>query len=130
MRKQDILAIDGVFLAVKCAICETVYPADSDDFVAFYGSVTVGLEGVILGVSPPRRPAKKALAAVCRTPQCLEGLVKSMLGCDGEKGDAAELWKQVLRNWAEDAGSELEGDEPGEALQPKAKLKAKAKGKE
>ena len=34
MRKQDILAIDGVFLAVKCAICETVYPTESDDYVA------------------------------------------------------------------------------------------------
>ena len=129
MKNNEMLAIDGVFLAVKCAICETVYSAESDEYLAFFGSVTAGLDNVIMGVAPPRRPAKKALVAVCRTPGCMAALVRKMLGCDGERGDANELWTQALKIWADDAGHELVETKrsPAVELKPKAKLKAKAR---
>ena len=108
MKQSDMLAVDGVFLAVKCAICEAVYAADSDEYLAFYGSVTAGLSKVIVGVDPPRRPAKKAIRAVCRTPHCMEGLIRQMLGCaDGERGDADTIWAEALSIWARSAKVEL-----------------------
>lgn len=108
MTHNEMLAVDGVFLAVKCAICEAVYAADSDEYLAFYGSVGAGLSKVLVGVDPPRKPAKKAMRAVCRTPHCLETLVRQMLGCaDGERGDADVIWAEALGIWARSAKVEL-----------------------
>jgi len=107
MADKSKLDITGVFPAVKCDICGTIYAAESGDFVAFYGNVTAGLDQVLVGVSSPKRPSKKAVSVVCRDPRCVEGLVKRMLGCDGEKGDAGHLWAQVLKIWANEAGHDL-----------------------
>lgn len=107
MADKSMLDITGVFPAVKCDICDTIYAAESGDFVAFYGTVTSGLDHVLVGVDDPKKPAKKAISVVCRDPRCIEGLVKRMLGCDGEKGDAGHLWAQVLKTWANEAGHEL-----------------------
>ncbi len=126
MKKSAILQIDGVFLAVKCTICGTVYGAESDEYIAFYGSLHVGLEDVIVNVDAPKRPAKKSLTAVCREPQCLGTVVRHMIGATGEHGDA--LWSQVLRTWADDAGADVVELNPAStgAIKPKQKLKAKA----
>lgn len=118
--------IMGVFAAVKCAICDTIYAADSGDFIGFYGSVTAGLGQVIVGVAEPKRPAKKAVSVVCRDPRCVEGLVRKMLGCDGEKGDAAHLWAQVLKIWATDAGHELVENPAVEPAPPPKQLRRRA----
>ena len=107
MSEKNFFEITGVIPAVKCDICETLYAAESGDFVAFYGTVTAGLETVLIGVGEPKKPARKAVAIVCRDPHCIEGLVRRMLGCDGEKGDAGHLWAQVLKIWANGAGHEL-----------------------
>lgn len=131
MKPTDMLAIDGVFLAVKCSNCGAIHSADSDDYVAFYGSVSAGIDRVIVGVDAPKRPAKKSMKAVCRTPDCIETLVRTLLGCDSDQGDARELWAQALTIWAGRSGHALvEASASGPkavALQPKAKLKAKAR---
>lgn len=124
MKKSAILAIDGVFLAVKCKICGTVYAADSDEYIAFYGNLQAGLGDVIVDVDPPQRPAKKSLTAVCREPKCVGTVVRQMLGATGDKGDA--LWSQVLKIWADDAGADVLQLTPP-TLKPKQKLKAKAR---
>jgi|GEM_PF-2124372 len=125
MKKSDILKIDGVFLAVKCKICGTVYGAESDEYIAFYGNLHAGLEDVIVDVDAPRRPAKKSMTAVCRDPQCIGVVVRQMIGATGEHGDA--LWSQVLKTWADDAGADVvELKQPEKKVKPKQKLKAKA----
>jgi hypothetical protein len=127
MQKKQMLAIDGVFLAVKCSTCGTVYDAGDGDYLAFFGSMTVGLEDVLVGVDPPRRPAKKAVSVVCRTPSCMAGLVKSMLGCQ-ESGDQADpRWTQVLQIWAEDSGLDLVEAPRADAITLDAKTKLRAK---
>lgn len=126
MQKKQMLAIDGVFWAVKCSTCGTVYDAGDGDYLAFYGSMTLGLADVIVGVDPPRRPSKRAVTVVCRTPECVAGLVKQMLGCDGAMlGDAR--WTQVLRIWAEDSGLDLVEATPPPAIALDAKSKLRAK---
>ena len=128
MNKNKLLAIDGVFLAVKCDECGTVYSATDGDYLAFFGSVSVGLSSVILGVDPPRKPAKKAMRVVCRTPSCVGQLVKKMLGCDTEDGDFSdERWAQILNIWATNAGQRLvsSDSDPTPTLGPRAKLQAK-----
>ena len=128
MTNNQMLSISGVFLAVKCETCGTIYPARGGDYLAFYGSVTAGMSSVILGVDPPRKPAKKAVQVVCRTPSCVSGLVQKMLGChetDTEIGKAR--WEQTLRIWAEHIGHGLvgAGQEDPVKLAPKEKLRAK-----
>lgn len=127
MQRKQLLAIDGVFLAVKCSSCGTVYDAGDGDYLAFYGAMTAGLSDVLVGVNPPRRPAKKAVTVLCRTPSCLSELAKAMLGCEPGDGKGAPRWAQVLRIWAADAGLELVETTPIPeiALDAKAKLKAK-----
>ena len=123
-----MLAIDGVFLAVKCDECGTVYSATDGDYLAFFGSVSVGLSEVVLGVDPPRKPAKKAMRVVCRTPTCVGELVKKMLGCDPESPEFSEQrWGQILQIWAEGAGQRIvDGDtDTAPTLGPRAKLHAK-----
>ena len=107
-----MLAIDGVFPAVKCAICSTVYDAGNDDFVAFWGPVTAGLERDVLSWTPPSKPKRRAINVICRTPECQLALVRRMLRCDpSEEGTPDALWRQVLTIWAADQG--LEVVEPG-----------------
>ena len=128
MNKNQMLSIDGVFLAVKCESCGTIYQAGGGDYLAFYGSVTAGLSSVLLGVDPPRKPAKKAVQVVCRTPTCVSGLVKKMLGCHETESEIGEArWAQTLRIWAENIGHGLVDDakESPVRLGPKAKLRAK-----
>ncbi|PIE16006.1 MAG: hypothetical protein CSA66_07870 [Proteobacteria bacterium] len=107
MNAKQMLEIAGVFPAVKCAICDTIYPADTGDYVALYGRVSRGLDDVLVDVASPTRPAKKAIVVVCREPSCMQHLVRQLLGCtpDSEDGDA--LWAQVLSLWARDAGHTL-----------------------
>jgi len=123
MKKSQILEIDGVFPAVKCTICDTFYPAESDDFAAFYGSVTRGLEDVLVGVSPPKRPAKRAITVVCRDPHCVGTLARMMMRCDGEGKEAAMLWAQVLTIWAKEAGHELVESAETQPAPPPKKLR-------
>ena len=128
MTKNKMLSIDGVFLAVRCEHCGTIYPAKDGDYLAFYGSVTAGLSSVIVGVDPPRKPAKKAVQVVCRTPSCVTSLVKKMMGCEEDESEAGGArWEQILRNWAGSIGHNLieEGAEATPRLGPKAKLHAK-----
>jgi hypothetical protein len=127
MKPVQMLQIDGVFLAVKCTHCGTVYDAGDGDYLAFYGSVTSGLSSVLLGVSPPRRPAKKAIQVVCRTPTCVGELVKKMMGCDAED-DGNGRWSNILKAWADESGHAFADDEEDDLplrLDPKAKLRAK-----
>ncbi len=107
MNVSDLYSFSGVFPAVKCARCSAIYEATSEDFIAFYGSVALGLERVVVGVDPPQRPKKKAIAVVCRTPECLESLVRELLGCAPSDEGAAQLWKQVLAIWTK---AETEND--------------------
>lgn len=107
MKASDFYSIDGVFPAVKCAKCSAIYDAGSEDYIAFYGSVALGLQRVIVGVDPPQRPKKKAMAAVCRTPECLGVLVRELLGCAPDDEGAGALWSQVLAIWT---GAETEKD--------------------
>ena len=127
MQKKQMLAIDGVFLAVKCSNCGTVYDAGDGDYLAFYGAMTAGLDDVLVGVHPPQRPAKKAVSVVCRTPSCMHALVKTMLGCDPARGEDDPRWTQVLRIWAEQSGMEVVQKPPSTtiALDAKSKLRAK-----
>ena len=124
MNRNEILKIDGVFLAVQCKICGTVYNAESDEYVAFYGNLHSGLADVIVDVAKPRRPAKKSLTAVCREPECIGKVVRLMIGAHGEHGDA--LWSQVLKTWADDAGADVVELKKPQPLKAKDKLKAKA----
>ncbi|MCA9515444.1 MAG: hypothetical protein KC635_10905 [Myxococcales bacterium] len=119
MKDKDILDISGVFLAVKCAICETIYPADSDDFVAFFGSVTAGFDKVLIGVDPPRKPAKRAVTVVCRDPRCVSGLARKMMGCE----DDPPLWAQALKIWANEAGHDLVESPETKPAPPEKKLR-------
>lgn len=124
MKDKDILDISGVFLAVKCAICETFYPAESDDFVAFFGSVTAGFDKVLIGVDPPKRPAKRAVTVVCRDPRCISGLARKMMGCDdAERGDGDRLWAQALKIWANEAGHDLVESSETKPAPPAKKLR-------
>lgn len=123
MAKNNPFDTAGIIPAVKCAYCDTLYPADSSDFLAFYGSLAVGLDKVIVGVDPPKKPAKHAIVAVCREPTCVGRLTRQMLGCDGEKGDAGHLWAQVLKIWAEDAGHTLEDAPEVRPTPPQKKLR-------
>ncbi len=107
MTGKELYEVDGVIAAVKCMICDTLYRAESDEYLAFYGSVSVGLGDVIIGVTPPQKPKKRAIRAVCRSPECIAKTVQKMLGCDGEKGDADKLWAQALTVWAQAAGHKL-----------------------
>lgn len=119
---KSILEIAGVIPAVKCSMCDTLYAAESDAFVTFYGSVTVGLEDVLIGVDPPKKPAKRAVSVVCRDPRCVASFVRGMLGCPAdETGDGERLWAQALRVWALAAGHQLKEDPKTEAAPPPAK---------
>ena len=119
MKPADWFAIDGVFPAVKCEICETFYPAGSEDYVAFHGHVTLGLEQMLVPVDPPAKPKKRTIRVVCREPSCVLSLVKRMLNVDVE--GQPELWFQVMQGWAKNAGFTL--------TNPKAKAPAKVKAK-
>ncbi|MFT7583473.1 MAG: hypothetical protein ACI9MR_005160 [Myxococcota bacterium] len=120
--QKSILDIAGVIPAVKCSMCDTLYAADSDAFVTFYGSVTVGLETVLVGVDPPKKPAKRAVSVVCRDPRCVAGLVRGMLGCpEDETGDNERLWAQALKVWALASGHQLKESPKTEAAPPPAK---------
>lgn len=128
MKKTDMLAIDGVFLAVKCAVCGTIYPAEEGDYISFFGDVTQGLETKLVGVTPPARPAKRSMVAVCRTPACMGVVVRQLLVGEGAPADDP-LWAHALRSWVEEAGHtfvEAGGPEPVK-LKPKERLKAKAR---
>ncbi len=120
MRPAEMLSIHGVFPAVKCAICSTVYDAGNDDFVAFHGPVTNGLETAVVEWSAPAKPYRRSITVVCKTPECMVGLVRGMLGCDPTGGDAdeqaRELWLQVLRIWAGAEGHEV--TDPGAKPKP------------
>ena len=59
--------------------------------------------------------------SVCRTPSCMEKLIRGMLGCE----DSDEVWAQALHNWTEAATAAAPA--PKAKLQPKAKLRAKKK---
>lgn len=115
MRPAELLSIHGVFPAVKCAICSTVYDAGNDDFVAFHGPITTGLEAAVVPWSAPPKPYRRAVSVVCRTPECMAHMVRGMLRCapDGEAGgeQARELWLQALRIWAAAEGHEV--SQPG-----------------
>lgn len=123
---RELLDIDGVFFAVKCVVCDTVYAAESDEYLAFWGSVTAGLEQAVIGVAAPRKPAKRAVAVVCRDPRCVSQTVKKMLGADGSRGNADALWAQVLKIWSEDAGHTLveKGSTPATAASTTASAPA------
>jgi hypothetical protein len=124
MRPAEMLAIDGVFPAVKCAICSTVYDAGNDDFVAFHGPVTAGLDDEVIGWSAPHKPKRRSITVVCRTPECQVKLVRRMLRCSPEdEGSPDELWLQALRIWATAAGHELSG--PPEKEPPKRATRRK-----
>jgi len=127
VQKKQMLAIDGVFLAVKCSSCGTVYDAGDGDYLAFFGAMTAGLEDVLVGVEPPKRPAKKAVSVVCRTPTCMADLVKTMLGCTNETGQVDPRWTQVLSIWADDSGMDLVESQRADAIELDAKSKLRAK---
>lgn len=126
-KKAELLAIDGVFLAVRCVVCGTVYAADHTGYVAFFGTVSAGVDEPILEVAAPRRPSKQSLVAVCRTPDCMSGVVRQLLGCGPEsEGDAEARWKLVLGAWSKEAGipmakPELELEQPPETLAQRRK---------
>ena len=102
MKLNQLLAYEGVFAAVKCVRCGAIYDASSQEFIGLHGELTLGLVEPIVDVPKPAR-SKKALAAVCRTPECMESLVRSLLGCDATNShdgvDPDELWQQVLHIW-------------------------------
>ena len=110
MKPSEVYAFDGVFPAVKCEICDTIYPAGSEDYVAFQGSVTVGLDKTVIAVPSPRKPLKRSMRIVCRTPSCTITLVRRMLDVDGAGND--ELWFAVLREWVAAGGFDFDLRDP------------------
>ena len=102
MKLNQLFAFEGVFAAVKCVRCGAIYDAASHDFIGLHGELTLGLTEPLVDVEKAKRP-KKSLAAVCRTPECMESLVRSLLGCDTthshDGADPDELWQQVLQIW-------------------------------
>ena len=115
MKLNQLFAYEGVFAAVKCVRCGAIYDATSQDFIALHGELTRGLVDSIVDVAKPKRP-KKGVSVVCRTPECMESLVRSLLGCDTTNShdgvDPDELWRQVLQIWGYQAD-----DEPAPAPQ-------------
>ena len=103
MKLNQLFAFDGVFAAVKCVRCGAIYDATSQDFVGVHGDLTVGLNETLVTVDRPKRPRKNGLAVVCRTPECMESLVRALLGCDTthshDGADPDGLWRQVLQIW-------------------------------
>ena len=114
MKLNQLFAFDGVFAAVKCVRCGAVYDATSQDFIGLHGQVSVGLNDALIGVDKPKRPRKHGLAVVCRTPECMESLVRAMLGCDEAHArngtDPEGLWHQVLEIWGYKATEAPEPD--------------------
>ena len=102
MKLNQLFTYDGVFAAVKCVRCGAIYDATSQDFIGLHGELTRGLAESIVDIAKPKRP-KKGLAVVCRTPECMESLVRSLLGCDAtnshDGADPDEMWQQVLHIW-------------------------------
>ncbi len=105
MKANQLFAYEGVFAAVKCVRCGAIYEAESQDFVGLHGEMTLGLIEPLIEV-PKGKRSKKSLAVVCRTPECMESLVRSLLGCDTTNShdgvDPDELWQQVLHIWGFD----------------------------
>lgn len=118
MKLNQLFAFDGVFAAVKCVKCGAIYDATSHDFVGVHGDLTVGLGESLVAVDKPKRPRKHGLSVVCRTPECMESLVRSLLGCDTthshDGADPDELWRQVLQIWGF-----LPDEEPASAPPPR-----------
>lgn len=106
MKLNQLMAFEGVFAAVKCVRCGAIYDAASQDFIGLHGELTLGLIEPVVSVPKPGR-SKKALSAVCRTPECMESLVRALLGCDANNShdgvDPDALWRQVLHIWGYDA---------------------------
>jgi hypothetical protein len=121
MKLNQLFAFEGVFAAVKCVRCGAIYDASSQDFIGLHGELTLGLTEPLVDVGAPKRP-KKALAAVCRTPECMESLVRALLGCDAthsyDGADPDELWQQVLQIW---------GYQPDEVPSPAPTLRSRSK---
>lgn len=110
MDLKKLFAIQGVFPAVKCEVCGAAYDVTSEDYIAFHGGVTLGLETPLVEWSPPKRPKKTSISVVCRSPECLTGVVRGALRCDPARKEAANpdaLWQQVLTIWAAEQGFEL-----------------------
>jgi hypothetical protein len=107
LKPTDLLAIDGVFLAVRCTTCGAVYDARSHDFVAFGGPTTLGLDQPVVPWTKPGPGKRGAVKVVCRTPECLGGLVRTVLGCaEGQAPDPKALWQQALGIWLGELGLE------------------------
>ena len=103
MKLNQLFAYDGVFAAVKCVRCGAIYDATSQDFVGVHGDLTLGIGDPLVSVDKPKRPRRSGLSVVCRTPECMETLVRALLGCDAthshDGADPDELWQQVLQIW-------------------------------
>ena len=103
MKLNQIFAYDGVFAAVKCVHCGAVYDATSQDFIGLHGDLTLGIGEPLVDVQRPKRPKKHGMAVICSTPECMESLVRALLGCDAthshDGADPDELWQQVLQIW-------------------------------
>jgi hypothetical protein len=62
--------------AVKCMSCGKLHASNSDDFFCFYGNVTIGVSGGIIGSCDIDHPH-----IFCRNTKCIDVLLLQCFDC-------------------------------------------------
>ena len=63
---------------VECDVCKTKHSMSSEDFMVYYGNVTVGIGGGLIG-NNLHHGAVMRVAVMCRKPECHKTLLKYIL---------------------------------------------------